>query len=299
MPGPLALDGGGAAGHARDMELLLAAGIVAVVLAAALLAGRRWARQPRPAARPWVTEEPAGARVVLDLRPEDPEDPAVQRLVDETARHCLDTDPELVRVRVVDRDGRELGVVHRPEPRPDVSLPDALHEPRRPRSRAPDPLGRRDHPHPPAPAGPDDQPAAAPHGTFADRLALDAEVRARLRDPDDPVELLRVLLELAGRRPEVHGDLLLVDDVAIAVVADRGRSIDDVLARAFLRIQQAGAPRGIILHLTWVDPATLRRREVAAPNVRHVGIEAVQRMADALRAGADPLDFVLGPALVR
>lgn len=67
---------------------------------------------------------------------------------------------------------------------------------------------------------------------------------------------------------------------------------------AFLRIRSAGASRGIVLHLTWANPETLRRRELASPDVKHVGPESIQRMADAVVVGADPLGFVLGPAVL-
>lgn len=279
------------------MDVVLAVVVVAVALLAAVGLARRLIRRSPPLpSPPWETGEPAGTRVVLDLRPEDPDHPAVQRLVDDAARRCLDADPQLDHVRVTDREGRELAVVHRPDPLPGIALPDDLHEPRTVRSRTPSPVERRDHPHPPPPASTDT--TGSPDGDFADRFDLDERVRAQLRDPDDPVDLLRALLRVAGRRPEVRGDLLVVDDVALAVVGTRGRAVDDALARAFLRIQQARVPRGVILHLAWIDPAALHRREMAAPNVRHVGVEAVQRMADALRAGADPLDFVLGPAVL-
>lgn len=159
----------------------------------------------------------------------------------------------------------------------------------------PDPLGSSPSTRPrPAPST---EPEVADR-PFADRFELDETLRGALRDRDDPVELVRTLLALGGHAPVVQGDLLVADDVAIVVLADPGHSLDAALSRAFLRIRSAGASRGIVLHLTWANPETLRRRELASPDVKHVGPESIQRMADAVVVGADPLGFVLGPAVL-
>lgn len=280
------------------MEIVLVVLAVVAVLAAAVAVGRRLGRTPPPVrARPWeAATEAEGELVVLDLEPGDPGHPSVRRLVEEAARRPLAADPTLEVVEVRDRRGRVLGRVRRPTPRRDVTLPGQLHEPHPQRSRTPDPLGRggASHPRPPAEA----DAAEVADRPFADRFELDERIRAALPDTDDPVALVRVLLTLGGHRPEVHGDLVTTDDVALVLVPDPGHQLDAALSRAFLRIQRARVPRGVVIHLSWVNPETLHRREVAAPNVRHVGPEAIQRMADAVMAGADPLDFVFGPAVV-
>lgn len=280
------------------MEIVLVVLAVVAVLAAAVALGRRLGRTPAPIpARPWEeTTEAEGALVVLDLEPGDPEHPSVQRLVEEAARRPLAADATLEVVEVRDRRHRLLGRVRRQTPHRDVTLPDQLHEPHPQRSRTPDPLGRggASHPRPPVEvdaAGVADRP-------FADRFELDERIRTALSSADDPIALVRVLLTLGGHRPEVRGDLVATDDVALVLLPDPGHQLDAALSRAFLRIRQARVPRGIVIHLSWVNPGTLHRRELAAPNVRHVGPEAIQRMADAVMAGADPLDFVFGPAVV-
>lgn len=279
------------------MDIVAVVLLVAVVLGAAFLLGRRAGRTPPPVAhRPWETTDPTGAVVVLDLAPWDPDHPSVQRLVEEAAGRPLREDPAIEVVEVRDREDRVLGRVHRPTPRREVTLPEHLHEPHARRPHVPDPLGgstpARSHPV----SGPG--PIEAIERPFAHRFDLDDRVRRELRDPGDPVDVVRALLAAGGHAPEVHGDLLVTGHVAIVVLPDPGHALDEALSRAFLRIRSARVPRGIVLHLGWVNPEALHRRELAAPDVRHVGTEAVQRMADAVAAGADPIGFVLGPAVL-
>lgn len=47
-----------------------------------------------------------------------------------------------------------------------------------------------------------------------------------------------------------------------------------------------------------MDPADLGRREFLAPELRHVGARAIQRMADAVSIGADPLAFASAPPVI-
>ena len=279
------------------MDILWVVLVVAAVGAVAVLLGRQLGRTPPPPApRPWEHTEAGGAVVVLDLVPSDPDHPSVRRLVEEAARRPLAADPDVDMVEVRDRDHRVLGRVHRPEPLREVSIPDDLHEPHTPRSRVPDPLGRSGTPRPrPAPG---DEPVEVAVPPFADRFDLDERIRRAVRDPEDAVDVVRAILAVGGHAPEVHGDLLTSGDVAIVVLSDAGHDRDAALSRAFLRIQQARVPRGVVVHLGWVNPEMLHRRQLAAPHVRHVGAEAIQRMADAVALGADPIDFVLGPAIV-
>lgn len=285
------------------MEMLFGVLVVLVLLAAVLYATRALNREPGPSPRPWERHEPDGSVVVLDMVPDDPDHEAVRRLVEEVGRRALLSAPDLDRVEVRDRDGRSLGTVRPPPPLPaELSLPAELHEPHTRPSRVPSPVPRPGSRTPggdAVPVPPDEGPVADVHRLFSEQFDLADDVRARLRDPDDPVETVRAILETGGYEPEVTGDLLRLEHVAIALLPDLWQSTEDALARCFLRIQRARVERGVIIHLGWLDPEVLRRRETAAPNVRHVGPEAIQRMADAVAAGADPISFAIGPAVVR
>jgi hypothetical protein len=280
------------------MEILV--GVLAVLLliaVVALVVRSLGGDEPGPSPRPWERGEPGGSVVVLDMVPDDPEHDSVQRLVEEVGRRALLAAPELDEVEVRDREGRALGTVRPPPPLPaELSLPPELHEPHTRPSRVPSPVPRESSTrHVPT----DDRPVEHAHSLFSEQFDLGPDIRGRLRDPDDPVDVVRAILETGGYEPEVSGDLLRLDHVAIVILPATWHATDDALARSFLRIQRARVERGVIIHLAWLNPETLRRREAAAPNVRHVGPEAIQRMADAVVAGADPITFAVGPAVVR
>jgi len=275
--------------------------LVLVVLAGAALAIFLWRRPDRPPPRrvPWEPSPAvSGTRVVLDLPGADPEDPAVERLVQDAAGRALRADASVDHVEVIDRQGRLLGRARRPSPLPEDTVPEQLHEPHVPRSRTPSvvPHPAPSHPHAgPGGLGADLSPSARP---LADRLDLPLMVRAAIHDPDRPADVLRAILEVSGRDVQMEGDLLVTDDVAIVVV-DAHRDADRALTHGYLRIQATSAPRGIVLRLGHVDPLVVRRREAAAPHVRHVTIDALQRMADAVAVGADPIAFVAAPPVRR
>lgn len=277
--------------------VLLTALLVVAVLAVAIWVWRRPTRLRTPTA-PWEPARTAsGRRVVMDLVADDPDDPALQRLVRETAMRALQSDTGIDRVEVVDADGTVLGVEERPTPLPDVALPDELHEPHLRRSRAPS-VVPRPQPHaraaPAAEAG-DVTVAARP---IADRLDLPAEVRRRVERPDHVVDVVRAILEAGGRPAEVRGDLVVSGDLAVAVV-DARTDPERALTHGYLRIQEAGVARGMVVRLGHVDPRVIRRREASAPHVRHVATDALQRMADAVAVGADPIAFAAAPAIRR
>lgn len=280
------------------VEVLAVLGLA--VLAAVLVWG--WQRlssaaAPGPTRTAWAEGSvAAGTRVVLDLQPEDPDDPSVQRLVREAAHQVLASDHAVDEVEVVARDGSVLGRERRPEPLPaDVAIPEALRHPHAPPRHGPSVVGPRE----PEPvrriAEPPPEVRALP---FADRLELPAPIRDRVTDPDRATDVIRAILEAAGRDVHVDGDLVLSGDLAVAVVDPRGDT-ERALNHGFLRIQATDAARGLIVRLGYVDPALTRRREAAAPHVRHVGPEAIQRMADAVTLGADPIAFAAGPSIVR
>lgn len=280
------------------MEALL------TVVTAALVAGlviwglirMRGVSAPRRA-EPWPEGQPPSRTVVLDLEVEDPDTPTVQRLVDEVGLRTLAAAPELDEVEVLDRKQQLLGKVRRPEPLADVALPEELREPHLRASRSPSPVRQAapSHPHPPdAEVDP-----TVPDRPLADRFALPEAVRAAIRDPENPTELVAALLEAGGHEVTVDGNVVVVGDTAIVTVPDVRHGAEAALNHAFLRFQESGAARGIVLRLGYVNPAIIRRREAAAPNVRHVASDALQRMADAVELGADPLVFAAGPAVVR
>lgn len=269
------------------------------LLAAALVWGWRRvtaAARPGPRRTAWEGAAAAGTRVVLDLPGADPDDPAVQRLVREAAHRVLAGDRQLDEVEVVARDGALLGRERRPEPLPaDVDLPEQLRAPHASPRHGPSPVPPPDPGHPRYIAEPAPEVRVAP---LAERLDLSPAIRSRITDPDRATDVLRAILEAAGRPVDVDGDLLVSDDVAIAVVDPRGNT-ERALNHGFLRIESTSAPRGMIVRLGYVDPALTRRREAAAPHVRHVGTDALQRMADAVAAGADPIAFAAGPVTLR
>ncbi|MFA9429309.1 hypothetical protein [Egicoccus sp. AB-alg2] len=274
--------------------------VVLMVLAAAAIGIFVWRRPDRPPPRrePWsATPTATGARVVLDVTGVDPDDPAVERLVHDAALRALRADASVDHVEVVDRDGRVLGREERPKPLDEVAIPEELHEPHVRRSRGPSVVQRPEphHPHPVGDGGEDVSVSALP---LADRLELSPAIRSRVREPDRVTDVLRAILEAGGRTVQVDGDLLMTDDVAIAVV-DARQEPERALTHGFLRIQSTSAPRGIVVRLGHVDPSVVRRREAAAPHVRHVAVDALQRMADAVAVGADPIAFAAAPPVRR
>lgn len=275
--------------------------VLGLALVAALLVWAwRWVSDlaaPGPTRTAWDdAEAPASTRVTLDLPGADPDDPAVQRLVRDAAHRALARDRTFDEVEVVARDGTVLGHERRPEPLPaDVALPESLREPHAPVRHTPSAVPHPDAGHPAHVAEPSPEVRAAP---LADRLELPSVVRDRITAPDRATEVLRAILEVAGRPVEVDGDLVTSGDLAIAVVDPRAGS-ERALNHGFLRIEATDASQGMILRLGYVDPALTRRREAAAPHVRHIGIDALQRMADAAAVGADPIAFAAGPVTVR
>jgi hypothetical protein len=281
--------------HPVVMEVLLAIVLVALVLAAVVALVRRPVA-PSPRRSAWSAPDPTGARVVLDLDAADPEHPSVRRLVDEAGRRALARDRSLERVVVEARDGRPLGEVERPRPLPpSATLPDSLEVSHGTRPSPPSPVGHDEVDGPRRPPEPAPEVVALP---LADRLDLPPSVRARVADPDRATDVVVAILAEAGSAATVDGDLIRVGDVALVIVDPR-RDPERALTYGFLRIQGTDAARGIVLRLGYVDPQLVRAREAAAPHVRHVGPDGLQRMADAVTAGArDPLAFLLGPATV-
>jgi hypothetical protein len=277
-------------------EILVTIGVTLVVVALALWAWRGVATaRSGPERTSWERDQVGGTRITLDLGDVDRDAPAVQRLVREAAHRVLARDPSLDEVEVVDRDGRTLARERRPSPLPpEVSVPEALREPHGRGVHAPSPVARDEGGHLTVVPGAPPEVRSIP---LAERYQLSLGIRARLDDLDDGAGLLYAILAEAGREPTRDGDLVRCGDVAIAVVDVHGDP-EQALSHGFLRIDATDAARGIVLRLGFVDPVTIRRREAAAPHVRHTGPDAIQRMADAAAAGADPIAFALGPATI-
>lgn len=277
------------------VALLVVVGLVLVTRRAMQSTSRR---PTRPARRP-VSATPAGpvTTVTLDVATSDADSPSVERLVQEVSARTLARDAEVQEVVVVNRDGHELGRVQRTAPPPrEVDIPPELHEPHATPRRTPGPVQRPRQPHPVMDLDTED--VSGPHRTLAERFDLPEAVTERLTHPDDPVALVRAILEAAGLPVTASGTLLRTGDDAILVVGAPGQSVTgSMLSEAFLRYQSSGASNGVALCLGRVRASEARRRELLAPTFHYVGPEGIQRMADAVAAGADPLTFVTGFAV--
>lgn len=274
---------------------LIAAVAVLGLLVLWLLVRRGFSGPTRPPGPSWKQPvEGSGRVVVLDLVAEDPDRPSLQRLVQDVGARTLAADPDLDAVEVRDRTGTTLGHVTRPDP-----LPPTI-ETTRPgagaRTHRPDPTGGSTPP--PVDHQGSGVDLKVPTRRFADRFELPEDVRARLRDPESPVAVLRAILEAAGLGTHLDGEVLVADETGVVVALVDGDP-NTALNHAYLRFHDTGLPRGLVVHVGFVDPAYVRHREAAAPNVRHVGVDALQRMADAVDLGNDPLSAALGPPVLR
>lgn len=276
---------------------MLAAVVIAVLAGTAYAA---WRMRPPPVDRPVPPARPAEPRIttpvttlVIDVHAGDPDSPSVRRLVRSLALPIFDRSDEVEEVVVKDREGEVVGRIHRPapapppqehpEPPPDLRLHPRTYEP----STGGVTTG-------PGPAAEDDV-----HTDFADHYDLSPSILDQVRDADDPVEVLRAIIESSGRPATVSGPSVLTgEELLIVVPGHRGVVTGDHLTQAYLRFDASRAPRGVAICLGYVDPDELRRREILAPNLRHTGHEAIQRMADAVALGGDPLTFIEGPPAV-
>jgi hypothetical protein len=296
-----------------DVFLVL---LIAVVVAAVGLWAVARLRAPTP---PVVGTTPAiliGQRavVVLDLDGADSSNPAVSRLVRETAGRVFASLPDAREVEVRARDGTLLGRSSRSLPPPhDISIPTYLFEPHVVRHRGPDlvaHLGEEEEEEESFVGVPSGQPSTVrplasgamvprePVSALAERFDLPQSIRAALRDPDDPLDIVRAILEAGGLSPVAEDGLLRVRELAVVVLGPKESVIQhDALNRAYRRILSTGAERGLVVAFVHLDTKEVWRRELLAPEILHTGAEGIQRMADAVSLGADPLRFAVGPAL--
>lgn len=304
------------------MDIGIVLGIVSALIVAALLVAslagvarrRRGSRGeperpgPRPGGMmPAVTVTGLRSAVaVLDVPGSDPSASAIQRLVQEAALKLFALMPDLEEVEVRSSTGVVLGSrARRPgTPKPLVAFPQYLSEPHVPSRHEANPVHQwveEDRPIGGPVRGPSFASSTSPYSPprkFSDRFELAASVLELITDPDDPVDVVRAILDAGARKVEPCGDLLRAGDLALVVLRTRHGAVPPgALDHAFLLIEQSGATRGLVVSpgmLPWSD---IRRREISAPHVVHVGPDAIQRMADAVAVGADPLRFAEGPAL--
>ncbi|HEX9888320.1 MAG TPA: hypothetical protein VGA69_02495 [Nitriliruptorales bacterium] len=232
--------------------------------------------------------------VVLDLDPEDVEDERVQRLVRAAAVPVFEQAPRVQVVTVKNRSGLVLGRVPRNAPPmrhvPEVRAPSG----EGPRGHTPSPVSHE------APArrqiDPDDVSSEPVHRDLAETFDLPDAVLAHVTDPRDPLDLVDAVLTAAGHATERSSDLVRTGDHVFIVVDGHGRAIlGDTLSRAYLKFSETRAKHGYVVVMGFADRSDLDRREALAPQVAYVGRDAIQRMADAVAVGADPLSFVRPP----
>jgi MYXO-CTERM domain-containing protein len=281
---------------------LLALAVLAVAFARRRRAAPRSRRTETP--RPSQTLEAVDGRITLEVPADDVDDAALRRLATQLAERALDRDPALMVVEVVDLDGHNVLRLHRTQRPRTIELPEALHEPHvRPR-RGPSPVpdGGRGGPRPPTdrdgdPTGTgreaDTTTRVRPLGArpAVDRFALPDAVRARIAPDADHVSVLEAILSVAGHPTSRDGDLVLLPHMAFIVVNVRDDG-ERALSRAYLRLERTGRAHGIVIRQGYVDPAVLARRQRSAPDVVYTDTRALQRMADAVALGLNPLDFI-------
>ncbi|HEX2028333.1 MAG TPA: hypothetical protein VHF25_10080 [Nitriliruptorales bacterium] len=276
-----------------DVVLII---MVLLLVGAGVVLWLRGRQSSGPGARPAASRsrpQPAGplpgpqATVTLDIDAADPDNASVQRLVRDAASRTFRVSPDVKSVTVQNRAGIRLGTVERHQ---DVSGPGVVapEMPQRPPRRAAR-LRRR-----PVTGGAAEE-EAVPKRTLADRFDLPDAVLATVRRPDDAVDVIRAILEAAQLPVEVHENVIRSGDDAVIVASLAGGSAADALSRAFLRFQKSGASQGVVVSLGYLDPRDVRRRHALAPNLHYSGLSAIQRMADAVALGADPLKFATEP----
>lgn len=254
-----------------------------------------------------VGAEPGPREVVvtLEVAADDAREPRVARLMEDAAARIFAAMPSVQMVQIMNTAGVSLGRRERAPATREVAIPDFLHEPH---------MKRRTSSIPDAPttAGPSGSLSAAmgrtgyavesfqrERGPIADRFDLPDRISSRLADRDDPVELVRAIMDAADLAPVVDDDVVLVGDRAIILLAEPGfaASSTAILNHAFIRFRASQARSAFAISFGFLDPIEVTRREIFEPALVHLGPDAVQRMADAVALGADPLRFARSPAL--
>jgi len=292
--------------------VLVLVGSVAVVLLGFVALARARARPfaSAPAEAPPTMLVERRAVVVLDLDHAGSTGRPAERLVHEIATRIFASLPDAQEVEVRARDGSVLGRSTRVVPPPrEIWLPEFLHEPHPRRHPGPDLWEHLAEDEPfllppregPAVQSPTPAPRPGPPREsgrpIVERFDLVPGIRSRVRNPDDARDVVRSILQAGGLDVEVTDDLLQVNELAIVVVRIADGATHEALNHAYLQIAASGSKRGLVISLGHVDVDEIRRREMLAPHVLHTGFAGVQRMADAVALGADPIRFAVGPAL--
>jgi hypothetical protein len=239
------------------------------------------------------------ASVSLEVDEADPASSAVRRLVQETALGIFRDAPDAREVEVRSRAGTILGRVSRATARPlELTISPMLHEPHVRRTHVPDVLGGLYGSEPaqrPIRERHTSGELTPPHRPLIDQFDLPEAVRTRIGDPDDPIDLVRCILEASGLRCEIDGDLIQAGETALVILRASGDVVigHEALNHAYLRVVRSEAQRGVVIALGFMDPREVKRREMLAPQVLHAGPDGIQRMADAVSLGADPLRFAV------
>lgn len=284
------------------MNAVIAVAIVIVTALVFFWLGRRYLpATQRSQTSPLRLGPGRRAVVVLEVDAGDPTNPAVQRLVHDAATRAFAAIPDADDVEVRTAQGALLGRLRRTVALPhDVAVSRQLLEPHRHRTHQP---GVAEHLHEQREVlGGSAQHAQAPFPPLPPvPLARRFDLPPAVRPPsgDDPLDLLLAILQGGGLEARVEGEVVVCGDLAVVPVRPTaGGVVDhDRLNHAYLQFQRSGKPRGLVACFGLLDPTEVRRREALAPNVQHIGPDGIQRMADAVAVGADPLRFAVGPAL--
>lgn len=270
---------------------LIVAAAVLLALAAAAVVYRFFVR----AVEAREEAEPPRRTVTIVLAVDgDPGAPHIARLVREAAERVFASEPDVQEVVVESSAGTILARVRRGAAR-ELRMPVDVREPRVRVRSANEPSPQRPSVLPRFVA-----PEPAALSPLADAFELSDRVRAKIHDPTSLADIVRAILVSAGHAVRVAGDVLVTDTTAICVIEGPvGRPlVPDLLNHAYLRFRTTGLLHGIVVHVGIVDAEDVRRREMLAPELRHVGRDGIQRMADAAAAGADPLAFAVAPAVL-
>lgn len=269
------------------MALLVFAGVAGLVMALAVSTSRRASRDVGRPARP----SPSGRRIVdldgclrveLGVRVQDPELPAAKRLIDRAARAHLDR-PDVRVVEVVDLDGRVVGrrFTRRPVPAPsevDPSIPETA---------APVPAASLEEA---AAASIALGPVSTGTTSLTDRLELPPGFGGDLDDHPSVGALVARLLDAGGAAATMRSGVIVVGEMAVVpidAVEPTGRVSEAELDRAYLRFKESGARVGIAITDGQLPVRELERRHLLAPELRHGGIEALQRLSDEVALAGD------------
>lgn len=279
-----------------EFALPTAFAALALIVVVAMRARHHLAGRAQP-----VPVTPSAATIVLDVGEIDATSEGARRLAKEAAHRARLGSKEIGDVTVVTRAGSLLGFF----PATDAHLPRApyplqLVEPHTRHSGGEPRPGLEGELHPTVIPGFQERAYREVKRPLIESFELPDVVLKEIRRPDDPLDIVRAILSAAGVRTTEEGDLIRSgDQVFVILPAPVGHALlPDALNHAYWRFRNSGAARGVVIGLGFMDPIEVRRRESLAPELRHSGPEAIQRMADAVSVGADPLAFAAGPAFV-